>query len=169
MIRIYVDTNIVSRLADQRVSHNVATAFADLSDIADTTFVTSSVTLNEVRNAKNYAKAGVLSLLVRLFEKTPWEQLEVSGAIGAHALGEVPLGGSWTDPTLEALRRIFDATDAEHIARAVKAGCDYFLTLDYQTILDRVPVHSVALAPLLNGTEIVDPVVLVAELRKRAA
>jgi len=74
-------------------------------------------------------------------KKIPMHTVHIShgGAIGASAIGEDSLGGAWTeiDPLYKELNAIFDDDDAEHIFQAVRARCDYFITFDKKTILNR--------------------------------
>ncbi len=65
------------------------------------------------------------------------------------------------------LCEIFDRDDAEHVFSAVKSNCDYFLTLDRKTILDRVPTNRDALARVCGGLRFVSPSELLAEVERR--
>ena len=85
--RIYVDTNIVSRLVDYRVTTGTASALAALARRSDFVLVTSEKTRGEVLQTTNPKRAGVLELLVTLFEKVRTERLESAGAIGDDAIG----------------------------------------------------------------------------------
>lgn len=163
-IRIYVDTNIVSRLADQRIKPGTAAAFSALARRTDVLLVTSDKTRDEVLQTKNKVRSGSLELLVALFEKVQYLQLHISGALGDHALGEVPLGDSYTEPVFAKLLGIFEWADAEHIALAAKSSCTYFLTLDEKTILSRASARKEALFSIVGGMRIVSPEELVAAL-----
>jgi len=46
--------------------------------------------------------------------------------------------GGWTDPLFRQLKDIFEKDDAEHIFQATKSKCNYFLTLDKKSMLNRV-------------------------------
>jgi hypothetical protein len=91
--------------------------------------------------------------------------LEHSGAYGEGAYGEGPYSGGWTDPIYQALKAVFDPADAAHIAHAVHSNCEYFLTLDQKTILDRVKKHAAAVKDACGGLRFVTPEQLVQELR----
>lgn len=162
--RVYVDTNIVSRLVDYRITDETGQAFAALARRSDIVLVTSEKTRAEVLRTKNSKRAAVLELLVTLFKKVPFERLEQSGAIGSATISELAISGSWTDPTLVGLLMIFDSDDAEHIALAVKAGCNFFLTLDETSILSRAAGREHELATLLGHLRLVSPVQLAADL-----
>lgn len=73
--------------------------------------------------------------------------------------------GGGEDPVFSSLKRVFELDDAEHIFQAVKAKCDYFLTLDRSTIIDRVHSNRDFLARICPNMEIVDPGSLLARLR----
>jgi hypothetical protein len=89
----------------------------------------------------------------------------MSGAIGGAPLGATPIGGDWTDPLYEQLSSIFDPDDAEHIVHAVREDCDYFLTLDEESILKRARAHTSAVTALCRKLKFVSPQDLAVELR----
>jgi hypothetical protein len=68
-VKIYLDTNIVSRLTDLRVSDATAAAYASLAETQDLTFVTSEKSRQEVRRTTNATKNAVLQLLVSFLDK----------------------------------------------------------------------------------------------------
>ena len=132
-IKVYLDTNIVSRLSDVRVTPATADAYAALADMQVVEFVTSEKSRQEVRQATNPTRNAVLQLLVSFIDKVSAQTIRLSGAVGGAPIGATPLGGDWTDPLYERLTATFDPDDAEHIVHAVRGGCDYFLTLDEES------------------------------------
>ena len=156
--RVYFDTSIVSRLVDRRFSADTAEAIVALAARSDLEHVTSDKTRAEVLGTKDPLRSAALLLLVAIFQKVPFERLHISGTLNSTPLNTIPLGGSWTDPILVALARIFDADDSEHIATAVKSSCAYFLTLDESTILTRTRARSVEVSAIIGSMKIVSPV-----------
>jgi hypothetical protein len=126
--------------------------------------LTSEKTRAEVLQTQDPIRSGVLELLVALFQKVPFEPLNISGTLNSAPLNTIPLGGSWTDPMLASLRSIFDAADAEHLALAVKSNCAYFLTLDESTILGRARKRSTEILVIIGNMKIVSPVELISDL-----
>jgi predicted nucleic acid-binding protein len=164
-IRVYLDTNVVSRLVDLRISADRARAYEILSNLPDVRFVTSEKAREEVRRATGQQKTAVLQLLVSFLDKVQTSTLEHSGAYGEGAYGEGPYGGGWTDPVYQTLRVIFDPADAAHITHAVRSKCDYFLTLDQRTILDRVEQSETAVKEACGSLRFVTPEQLVQHLQ----
>ncbi|GAB4273925.1 MAG: hypothetical protein Kow00111_27650 [Thermincola ferriacetica] len=71
------------------------------------------------------------------------------------------------EPLFTELKQVFDIHDAEHIFQAVKGKCDYFLTLDYKTILNRVTSHQNQLAIICKEMKFVDPVKLLNSVQSK--
>jgi len=107
----------------------------------------------------------VLQLLVALVDKVPFEVVHYSGAIGSAPIGAAPISGDWTDSLYDNLLAVFDRDDAEHIVLAIRANCEYFLTLDETSILSRARRDASYLSPLCHGLQFVSPEDLVATLR----
>ncbi len=135
---IYLDTNILSRIPDLKLSEESALAYEKLSQRDDIEFVTSAKTQQEINMTPNKSQASVLNFLYSLFRKTPMRVSEYSGVYGDAPFGCTTFGGGWTDPLFRQLKDIFEKDDAEHIFQATKSKCNYFLTLDKKSILNRV-------------------------------
>jgi predicted nucleic acid-binding protein len=163
-ITVYLDTNVVSRLVDLRITDERARAYAVLADAPQLRFVTSDKARDEVRRATSQTRTAVLQLLVSFLEKVQSRTLEHSGAFGEGAFGEGAFGEGWTDPVYQKLKGVFDAADAAHITHAVHSQCDYFLTLDERTILNRVEQHRDLVKEACGQMQFVTPERLVAEL-----
>jgi hypothetical protein len=158
---VYIDTSVISRGYDVRLRGSDADALEKLSEFAgQIRYVTSYQVTNEVAQTKDPKARGILLLLAAVIEKVPWEVPEWSGAIGGAPLGVLPIGGSWTHPVYAGLCEIFDRADAHHIFLAVLGKCDFFLTLDRASILNRITANEIRLAELCGNTAIVDPLQL---------
>lgn len=164
-ISVYMDTCVLSRIVDVRLKEATALAYAEIVERGGVQLVTSHKTRTEVLVTANPVRKSLLQFLVALVQKVPLRTLHLSGAIGGAPVGAVPIGGSWTDPLLTQLRRIFDPDDAEHVTLAVHAGCRYFLTLDNATILSRVQGHSERVKALVGALEFVNPEQLATRLQ----
>ena len=154
---VYLDTNILSRLSDLRVSETTAVALAQLANVGSLQFVTSDKTRAEILNTPNPIRNALLQFLFALVDKVRFRILRYSGAYGAAPYGVAPYGGSWTDPVLTALLQVFDQDDAEHIAQAIHADCDFFLTLDGSTILRRACAQQSKLAAICGKLQFFCP------------
>lgn len=156
--RVYLDTNLISRIRDGRVTARDALALEQLSEFSrHIHYVTSDRLTNEVARTRDPRTRGVLLLLAATLEKVPWEIANLSGCIGGAPIGAVSDGGGWTHPIYAGLFKIFDEADAHHIFLAVQGGCDYFLTIDRRTIIDRLSSHTNRVAELCGRTKIVEP------------
>ena len=78
-----------------------------------------------------------------------------------------PIGGDWTDPTYARLKYIFDDDDAEHIVHALRAKCDYFMTLDQKTILHRAMDHAEEVASICGQMLLLSPRGVVKEIENK--
>lgn len=139
---VYLDTNILSRIPDLQVSEDTGKALAKLARMGMIRFVTSQKTKQEILKTPNPHRSSLLQFLHALIEKVRTVPVYYSGAIGGAPIGATPFGGDWTDPSYAQLKRIFDDNDAEHIVQALRAECDYFMTLDQKTILGRAKNHA---------------------------
>jgi hypothetical protein len=140
---VYVDTSVISRIPDLRLKDEDAIALRDLGQRTDIRLVVSRKVAQELESSTTPRRAAMLGFLVTLFETLEWQSPGHAGWMGA--LGGGDWFGAWfgrvQDPLLLELRKVFDTADAHHVFQAVRTGCDYFLTLDSATILDRVVDH----------------------------
>lgn len=157
MRTVYLDTCVLSRIVDARIKEKPAAAYAEIVKKRDVQLVTSDKTHAEVLKTTSPVRNSLLQFLVALVERVPLRVVEFSGALGGAPLGVMYLGGAITDPLLGELRQIFDPDDATHIAHAVRAGCNYFLTLDDATILSRARSNAERVKVLCESLEFVDP------------
>jgi predicted nucleic acid-binding protein len=143
--KVYLDTNILSRIPNLDVSEGIENdldALTRLVELDGINFVTSFKTKEEILKTPNKIKNYALRIVYGIMKKIPMHTVHIShgGAIGASAIGEDAIGGGgWIeiDPLYDELNAIFDDDDAEHIFQAIRAGCDYFITFDKKTILNR--------------------------------
>lgn len=161
---VYLDTNILSRIPDLRVSPATAEAYGKLACLGGIRLVTSEKTRAEILQTNNPERNGVLQFLTALVEKVPCNVVHYSGVLRGAPVRATPLRGDWTDPLFDSLKRIFDSDDAEHIVQAVRAGCQFFLTLDETSILSRAITHAADLSTLCPSISFVSPTHLVSVL-----
>lgn len=159
-MKIYLDTNILSRVTDLKLSVEQARAYRLLAEnqkLGTVSLVTSLEAKQELERTPNAVRNEILLFLCALFSEVPYRIGEVSGRYGAAPYGRTTYGGGWVDPTLRSLRGIFEPEDAQHIFLAAKDRCDYFLTLDEHTILSRVRANPPKIASLCGGMRFVSP------------
>lgn len=162
--KIYLDTNIFSRITDERLPEEEAKAYAELAKLEQVKLVTSAKTKQEIDNTPSARRASLLNFVLSQFEKVTWEVAEYGGAIGAAPFGATPIGGSWTDSKYDALTKIFDADDAMHIFQAVRSECTHFVTLDEKTILTRAKTHHESLTQICGNLVFGKPSEVVAHI-----
>jgi predicted nucleic acid-binding protein len=171
MLRIYIDNNILSRLAcDDWPDPRDREVVSSLWDYKEASLVASPVTYKEIEAADENTKKRLKEFADQLILIHLPEQL---------SLGNVSFGGrlgATQDAVLTELRRIFTpaaksdssykllnskgkqlTNDADHINHALKTGCDFFLTLDNKTIMKRYKRNQEKVDLLLGGMRIVDP------------
>jgi predicted nucleic acid-binding protein len=169
-LKIYLDTNILSNILSRKVNEDTLRALDELCDLDYVKLVTSKKTLEEFLNTRNDEIRIALKVLYKIITKIPSESLirEIPAVFGAVAFGEACFGGTVRreDPIFSELKNCFDKNDAEHIFQAIKANCNYFLTLDYKTILNRVPMYQSKLHIICPSFKITDPVKLLDYIRK---
>jgi predicted nucleic acid-binding protein len=164
--RVYLDTNIISRIFDSRLSQEDADALQALSNRDDVTLVASSAARSELEKTRDPKRRALLGFASRLFNSLPWETVEISGTLNSAPLNTMALNSSWRHPLLTALEATFDPADAMHIAQARLSSCRFLLTLDRRTILNRVPMMSEDLRRQLHPLELCAPEELINRLEK---
>ena len=164
MHTVYLDTSVVSRTWDLKIKEPDANALAQLAERDDLHFVTSYKTLGEILNTLDPKRRAMLRFVVGLMDKVRVRLLQYSGMIGGAPIGATMIGAGSTDPLLQQLQTLFDRDDAEHIALAVRDGCDFFVTLDARTILGPVKANRDAVSKMCGALEFVSPKDLVALL-----
>jgi predicted nucleic acid-binding protein len=168
--RVYLDTCILGLPFDTETPQGVAEAIGDLCDFEHLEFLTSKKTLRELMKHRDPDKRNLLKLIYRLMSKLPQANLLefVPATFGSMMFGEATFGGGAanTDPLFSALTRLFEKDDAEHIFQAIKGECQFFLTLDWKTILKRSRRHRSHLNGICPGLRFVAPQELVPILRE---
>ena len=149
-----------------RVSQKTAQAFERLAIIEGIKFVTSAKSREEILRTSNPQKNSVLQFLYALIQKIPLHIVNYGAATGSAPTGATATGGDWIEPIYEELKQIFDSDDAEHIFQALQASCDYFMTLDRETILNRVYANSTEVKRICGKMEFVSPEDLVLAIEK---
>jgi predicted nucleic acid-binding protein len=151
--KVYVDVNLISRLADPLYGNEASISEDQATEIlaicnSELELVTSKEMFEEVLKTVNVKTRALLTLVAKLASNVPFSEYSVAitrptvvSRTGGRRGGAVYSGGGIrfvNDPSFEKLQKIFDANDAKHIFQAVKSQCDYFLTMDQRSILNRV-------------------------------
>lgn len=171
-LKVYVDTCFLSEIVNQQLKDEDLKAVDALCDRDDIEFVTSKKTFDEFQKTGSESKRVAFKLLFKIIGKIPSQHLVnyPSGALGTMMLGAGMLGGG--GPGVEntlftQLKTVFDDSDAEHIFLAASAMCDYFLTIDQRTILNRVTPNRDKLEELTPNLSYVRPKTLLEKLASR--
>ena len=140
-IKIYLDTNIISRIRDGYCSRDDLNSIARIMEYKESIF-TSEKTKREIDKYKNQAGKKELNAIYNSLKKIPEANVikTIPAMFNAIRFNEATFNGSARreDPLFSDMKAIFDEDDAEHIFQAEKNELDFFLTLDKNTILDRV-------------------------------
>lgn len=163
---VYLDVNILSRIPDLRVTEGTANALQAISRSGKFKFVTSQKTLQEILQTQDAKRSAMLQFLFMLLEKVKFHTVYYSGCVGGAPIGATPINGDWEDSLYVNLKGYFDPDDAEHIVQAVRAKCDFFLTLDKDTILDRATAHEEGISRLCGKMAFVSPEQLYARMTR---
>ncbi len=173
-IKVYIDTNIFGhseaafRGADIPALEQIAR-----TNRGEMSFVISDTVEREAGACKDDARRALLVFIARLFERVAVQahQFLMRGSMGF--LGMPHVGRSpriAQEPLYADLRKYFDPTDAEHIFRAIRSDCDYFLTMDCTTILNRIDdANRAAIEQLCGKLRIVSPYQLAEQFRERSS
>ena len=164
-MRVYLDTSFISRVSDLRLEPEDAAAYPRIARFPGLALVTSTTIRDEISRTPDPKRRAMLQFLYSIFEEVPSYSPSVSAMIGGSMVGETMLGGGGSlNPLFASLLTIFERDDALHIFNACQAECDYFLTLDRSTILDRAAARTTVLRGLCPTLKIVSPRQLIAEL-----
>ena len=98
-----------------------------------------------------------------LVHRAAWSSVDQPGG-PIHVISPPP----FVSPTWQSLLdlRVFHSDDAEHVYHAMHARCDYFLTVDYKTILDPVTRNRDAVSTLCGALEFASPTQLLANCNR---
>ena len=170
-MKVYLDTCILSRLLDLRIKSDQLNSLDIISSNEDVEFVTSPKTLQEFENTTNENRRKSLRILFKIIKKiyAPPPVYSYSGLFGGAPFGVAQFGGGSgkiINTPYDKLIKYFDKNDAAHIYFAIKSKCDYFLTLDNQTIIDVVKKNSNKIKKIIEPMKIVNPAEMVRDLSK---
>lgn len=158
---VYLDTNIMSRIADGRVNQKTLDALETIAESTDVTLVTSIIALQEFIRCTNPKTRVLLKLLYKIAKKVPTVDshsivgIEVTDVVANE--GFTISGKILEDPLIVEIKHIFDEIDSEHIFQAIKSQCDFFLTLDSATILTRLEEDQERVKGLTSKMQFVGP------------
>ena len=169
-IKVYLDTCVLSNILDEKINDENLKALNEICDYDFANLVTSKKTLEEFLNTKNDRTRFALKVFYKIISKIPSENLITlePALFGSFMFGEACFNGSVEreDQLYTELKQIFSTSDAEHIFQATKSNCNFFLTLDYLTILKRVSTNNQQLKTICPNLSFVDAVTLLDNLKK---
>lgn len=168
-VKVYVDTCILSNLREGKLDENHLSALDKICDMNEVELVTSKKMLEEFLNTKDDKIRIALKVLYKIMAKIPYESLLTYQTSAFNRMG-FNRGGfnsmiQGEDYLFTQLKQIFTEADAEHIFQAVKANCEFFLTVDYKTILKKVEQNQRKIGDICPVTKFVDPPKLLMELK----
>jgi len=175
-IKVYLDNCIISAISRiEQISDEDAEALAQISDLHFVDFITSDKSLEELLKTPNEKRRNLFKVLYSFLKKLPKTILvaEHGGTYGEFMYGYTLYGG-WGEEEdiyhfVTEIKKIFDKDDAMHISYAIFHHCDYFLTIDEKTILNRVKINKQKLNRILDilssKTKFVNPADLYEKLK----
>ena len=158
MIKVYLDTCVLSGLKNSKIDLNQLKALEQLCDREDIEFVSSEKMLDEFLQTQNNRTRMELRILYKLIDKLPSKN--ITETTTAFLSPMQPAAVERKLPLYEKLENIFDSDDAEHIYYAIIGDCDYFLTLDNNTILSRIDDYKEELDVIDSNIAYVNPLSL---------
>ncbi len=177
-LKVYVDTCILSNLLDYACSMDFGsfqddmTALDKVCNMDFVELVTTEKTLDEIIRTQDDTRRTSLKVLFKIMTKISSAQLLSFQPLGFNRM-PFNRGGfnlpdrEEEDPLFSQLKSIFDEADAEHIFQAVKRKCEFFLTVDRKTILNRVGNKREKVGEFCPEISFVDPQGLLRELKSR--
>ena len=165
-VKVYLDANILSRITDYPTPHlgnEDKHAIGQLAEMEDIDFVTSRKALEEFQRSNDPDRQEILKLVYRLMSKIQSTELFEASLYGEALYGQANYGPT-PDTLYVQLKAIFADDDVQHIFQAIKGKCDYFLTLDAKTILNRARANAAQLDALAPGMRFGTPSQLLAAI-----
>ena len=165
-IKVYLDTCIVSEVYNKRIGDDDYKALNDLTEMETIEFVVSGVMKEEFLKCPDENKRNDLSILYKIFNKCTLYntvQAGLSGACGRTPAGRPPMH---EDRLFKKIKTVFTQKDKdpEHIFQAVKNDCDYFLTVDYKSIIKKARNNKDILRAICPNLNFVGPTELLETL-----
>ena len=130
-------------------------------------FVTSPITLEEFNKTPQAHIRVALKVFYKLINKIPNVNfIKFEGGLSFPLSFPINFGTAVKDELYKKLKKIFKNGDEVHIYNAIKADCKYFLTLDYETILDIIKKDrvSIVLKEICPDMQFVDPKTLLEKI-----
>lgn len=167
-INVYLDTCIVSETYKGTIKDEDFNALDVLSDMDRIKFLVSDVMKEELYKIKDDSQRKSLAVLYKIFSKCTRHTTVHRMVVGAYGRMAYGRGSATYDPLYASIKNIFTQKDKdpEHIFQAVKNGCDYFLTVDYKTILKKAEKHKAELEKICPNIKFVSPSTLLDVLKK---
>ena len=131
-------------------------------------FVTSPVTLEEFNKTPQAHVRVALKVFYKLINKIPNVNfIKFEGGWSFPWKYPINFGTAVKDELYKKLKKIFQKKDVLHIYNAIKGNCNYFLTLDYNTILDKLKNDKVVneLKEICPNLEFVNPKILLEKIK----
>jgi len=167
IVKIYVDNCILSKLVWYTIEKEHLEALEKICENDCIDFVTSPIILEEFNKTPQAHIRVALKVFYKLINKIPNVNfIKFKGGFSVPFSFPVNFGIVEKDELYRKLENIFKKTDIKHIYNAVKDNCDYFLTLDYETILDIIKKDSVSivLKEICPDMQFVDPKTLLEKI-----
>ncbi len=168
-ISVYIDTCVVRETYKGTINDKDFQALTELTEIDFITFIVSDVMKEELGQIKDDKQRASLAVLYKIFRKCKRYATEYSVMPGAYSRTPYGRRSSAHDPLYISVKKIFTQKDKdpEHIFQAIKNECDYYLTVDYKTILKKAETHEEELTSLFPNIKFVSPSSLLTVLMQK--
>ena len=143
MSKVYIDTNIIDSRSSKNFSFEVWNKIISMIDSDHSTVLTSHLTLIELQQNKDVITSQIgidkYNKLLSIPIGSMW--VKPPSRFGIAKFGTSGFGDAVGEQDLYykfLISKGFTKEDAQHILSAIKDNCEYFLTFDKATILNRI-------------------------------
>jgi len=167
-IKVYIDTCIISGLINEGdLKENDFKALLDIVELNHIDFVASDVMRSEFEKHSDKEKRGSLLILHKMFNRCILYKTGHARGMGAYSRSPYSRPTYHDDPLFISIKKIFTQKDKdpEHIFQAIKNNCDYFLTVDRKSILNKAVRYQQELSQICPNLKFTSPVDLLTSIQ----
>jgi len=167
-LKVYIDTCILSKLVWHSTEEEQQKSLDKICDYDCIDFVTSPITLEEFNKTKQAHIRVGLKVFYKLINKIPNAKFtKTEGGLTFPIKFPISFGTIIEEDLYKKIKKIFKKRDILHIYNAIKGNCNYFLTSDNKTILNKLKNNKTLaeLKEICPDMEFVDPNTLLKKIK----
>lgn len=162
-----MDTCIFSNLIQQKIKSEDLKALEKISGYNNVEFVTSPVTLEEFNDTSQNSIRTALKVFYKIINKiSNVNFINFKGGFSLPFRFPTKFGKAEEDELYKKIKKIFKKKDINHIFNAIKDNCDFFLTLDYKSILKKTENNRGFIQKTCPNLKFADPKTLLKIIQK---